>query len=238
MQVLTRQADAAKDAGRAHRRCTGASPRCGPTSWASTATRSPASRRSSKSDPTDAETSGRLKDLYTKGRAWRPLIEVYRRELPHLDPAARRARLIEMARVAGDRLNDVRESIALYNQVLGAEGADRDPDALAGLVTLYDRERRWPALVEILERQRLNAHAANDATAELALLERRGTLLHDRLGATQAAIEVFQRIQELQPQERARDARAARDLRAGGRLRRRSRRCTRSTAPSATCATS
>jgi tetratricopeptide (TPR) repeat protein len=29
-------------------RCTGASPRCGPTSWASTATRSPASRRSSR----------------------------------------------------------------------------------------------------------------------------------------------------------------------------------------------
>ena len=45
-----------------------------------------------EADPTDTETSTRLKDLYTKGRAWRPLIEVYRRELPHLDDggAARR----------------------------------------------------------------------------------------------------------------------------------------------------
>ena len=42
-----------------------------------------------ESDPTDSETSARLKDLYTKGRAWRPLIEVYRKELPHLDAGGR-----------------------------------------------------------------------------------------------------------------------------------------------------
>jgi hypothetical protein len=58
-----------------------------------------------------------------------------------------------MAKVAGDRLNDVRESISLYNQVL-AQASERDADALAGLATLYDRERRWPALIEVLERQR------------------------------------------------------------------------------------
>jgi hypothetical protein len=33
-----------------------------------------------------------------------------------------------MARVAADRLNDVREAIALYNQVLALE--ERDADAL------------------------------------------------------------------------------------------------------------
>ena len=60
-----------------------------------------------------------------------------------------------MARVAGERLNDVREAIALWNQVLAVE--ERDADALTGLATLYERERRWPALVEVLERQRLNA---------------------------------------------------------------------------------
>ena len=114
-----------------------------------------------------------------------------------------------MARVAGDRLNDVRESIALYNQVLAI--AERDADALTGLATLYDRERRWPALIEMLERQRLNAAAQNHVAGELALLERRGTLLYERLGATQAAIEVFRRIQELQPKN-ARAARALREI--------------------------
>ena len=112
-----------------------------------------------------------------------------------------------MARIAGDRLNDVRESIALYNQVLAI--ADRDPDALAGLATLYERERRWPALVEVLERQRLNAQGT--PAVELPLLERRGTLLYERLGATQAAIEVFRRIQELEPKN-ARATRALREI--------------------------
>jgi tetratricopeptide (TPR) repeat protein len=210
VQVLTRQAEAATDSAARvalHRRIAAL--------WADKLGKHgnaiASFEKIFEADPTDAETSTRLKDLYTKGRAWRPLIEVYRKELPHLDQAARRARLIEMARVAGDRLNDVRESITFYNQVLAQEGAERDPDALAGLATLYDRERRWPALIEILERQRLNANAQNDAAGELALLERRGTLLHDRLGATQAAIEVFRRIQELQPKN-ARAARALREI--------------------------
>ncbi len=158
-------------------------------------------------DPADAETSARLKDLYAKSRAWRPLLDVYRRELPHLAADARRPRLVEMARVAGERLNDVREAINLWNQVLTVE--PRDPDALAGLATLYERERRWPALVEILERQRQNVEG--QPAAELVLLERRGMLLYEKLGATEGAIDVFRRIQALQPQN-ARAQRALREI--------------------------
>ena len=35
-----------------------------------------------EADPPDPETSARLKELYTRSRAWRPLLEVYRKELP------------------------------------------------------------------------------------------------------------------------------------------------------------
>src|SRR5450631_3146971 len=160
-----------------------------------------------EADPTDAETGARLKDLYTKARAWRPLIELLRKELPHSDAAGRRARLGEMARIAGERLNDTREAIALYNQVLAIEA--RDEAALGGLATLYERERRWPALVEILERQRQNAEG--NAPVELALLERRGTLLYERMAASEAAIDVFRRIQALDPKN-ARAARALREI--------------------------
>ena len=160
-----------------------------------------------EADPSDTETSGRLKDLYTKSRNWRPLIEVYRKELAHVDVAGRRARLVDMARIAAERLNDVREAISLYNQVLAL--SDHEADALAGLATLYERERRWPALVEVLERQAKNAQS--DPAAELALLVRRGMLLYERLGATQAAIEVFRRIQTLQPKN-AMATRALREI--------------------------
>jgi tetratricopeptide (TPR) repeat protein len=161
-----------------------------------------------EADPRDAETSAKLKDLYAKSRAWKPLLDVYRRELPHIaEGAARKTRLIEMAKIAGDRLNDVREALTLWNQVLAIE--PRDADALAGLATLYERERRWPALVEILERQRQNVEG--NAAAELALLERRGMLLYEKLGATEGAIDVFRRIQVLAPQN-ARAQRALREI--------------------------
>jgi tetratricopeptide (TPR) repeat protein len=160
-----------------------------------------------EADPRDAETSARLKDLYAKSRSWRQLLDVYRRELPHIEGDARRPRLVEMARIAGERLNDVREAITLWNQVLAI--APRDTDALAGLATLYERERRWPALVEILERQRQNAEG--NPAAELALLERRGMLLYEKLGATEGAIDVFRRIQQLAPQN-ARAQRALREI--------------------------
>jgi tetratricopeptide (TPR) repeat protein len=204
VQILARQAEAAADpAARValHRRIA--------TLWADKLGKHQNAVASFEkifeADPTDAETAGRLKDLYTKGRAWRPLIEVLRRELPHVEPAGRRARLAEMARLAGERLNDTREAIALYNQVLAIEA--RDETALAGLATLYERERRWPALVEILERQRQNVEG--NAGAELPLLERRGTLLYERMGASEAAIDVFKRIQALD----AKNGRAARALR-------------------------
>jgi tetratricopeptide (TPR) repeat protein len=204
VQILARQAEAAADpAARValHRRIA--------TLWADKLGKHQNAVASFEkifeADPTDAETAGRLKDLYTKGRAWRPLIEVLRKELPHADAAGRRARFGEMARLAGERLNDTREAIALYNQVLAIE--PNDETALAGLATLYERERRWPALVEILERQRQNVEG--DARAELALLERRGTLLYERMAASEAAIEVFKRIQALD----AKNARAARALR-------------------------
>src|SRR4029079_4887910 len=60
-------------------------------------------------------------------------------------------------------------------------------------------------------RERRKRAAANDGAGELSLLERRGELLYNRLAATHAAIEVFKRIQELQPKN-ARAARALREI--------------------------
>ena len=57
--------------------------------------------------------------------------------------------------MASERLNETREAIGLWNQAL--EISERDPETLAGLASLYERERRWPALIEILDRQRQNA---------------------------------------------------------------------------------
>ncbi len=206
VQILSRQADAAADAAARvalHRRIA--------SIWADKLGKHQNAVASFEkileAEPGDAETAARLKELYAKNRSWRPLIEVLRKELPHVDDTGRRMRLVEMARLAAERLNDAREAITLYNQVLAI--APQDPEGLAGLATLYERERRWPALVEILERQRANAEGT--PAAELPLLERRGTLLYERMGAADAAIAVFRRIQVVDPKN-ARAARALREI--------------------------
>ena len=149
-----------------------------------------------EADPSDQETRSRLRDLYGRSRSWRALVDLTRREAPMLAPTERRERLTEAARIASERLGDTKESINLWNQVLGVD--ERDTDALAALAGLYDRERRWAGLAEILDRQR--ALAGKDSAAEVALLERRGVLLYEKLGAAEEAIAAFRRIQELQPQ--------------------------------------
>ncbi len=93
-----------------------------------------------------------LKEIYTKRRQWRALIDVLGREAGVLTGEDRRTKQAEMARLASDRLGDTRLSIEIYNTMLGEHGLDH-PELLASLAGLYDREKRWLALAEILHRQ-------------------------------------------------------------------------------------
>ena len=206
IQILTRQAEAATDTAQRlalHRRVA--------TLWAEKLGKHQNAVASLEkileTDPSDLETCERLKELYTRSRSWKALLEVYKKEFPHVPREKRRDRLAEMARLASERLNETREAIHLWNQAL--EISERDPETLAGLASLYERERRWPSLIEILDRQRQNA--AGDPAVELPLLERQGTLLYEKLGAGRAAGEVFRRIQVLQPTH-ARAVRALREI--------------------------
>ena len=82
-------------------------------------------------DPADADTVGKLRDIYSKRRSWRALLDLERKELERLKSpgGAADARLGEMAKLAADRLGDAREAIAIWNRVL--EGAPDDGEALA-----------------------------------------------------------------------------------------------------------
>jgi tetratricopeptide (TPR) repeat protein len=179
--------------------------------------------------PADGDALARLKEIYTKRRQWRALVDVLAREAAALPAAERRAKQLEMARLAADRLGDPRLAIEIYNGILadrapsgapGELGAGAPPpehtDALAALASLYDREKRWLALAEILHRQAAAA-AAEAAPGSgparpkdaVALLERLGPVYADRLGSPQAAAEVWQQVLDLEPGH----ARALRTLR-------------------------
>ncbi len=94
-------------------------------------------------DPAEETARRRLKEIYTRGRSWRPLLELMRRELRLLPQAQHGGHLATMAEIASDRLSAPREAIGLWNEVL--ELAPREPTALAALARLYEKEGRWAA---------------------------------------------------------------------------------------------
>jgi tetratricopeptide (TPR) repeat protein len=172
--------------------------------------------------PSDADALARLKEIYTKRRQWRALIDVLAREASVLPPDEKRAKQTEMAKLAAERLGDTRLAIEIYNGILAdagteagpdgqdAQGAGAPPEALASLAALYDREKRWLALAEILHRQVAAARAEPARPKEaIALLEKLGQVYADRLAAPQAAADVWQQVIDLDPTH----ARALRTLR-------------------------
>jgi tetratricopeptide (TPR) repeat protein len=157
--------------------------------------------------PSDEKARSSLKEIYIRSRSWRALLDLMRREAALLDGEKKRAHVGEMARLAAERLSDLRQAIGLWNDALST--SPDDADALASLAALYEREKRWASLAEILARQAVAAGA--NSPAWCALLERRGVLLHEKLGASQAALEDLRQVQAVAP-ENARVSRVLREI--------------------------
>ena len=144
--------------------------------------------------PGDLDAVARLKEIYTKRRQWRALIDVLGREASVMSGADRRAKQAEMAKLAAERLGDTRLAIEIYNAVL-AESGDA-ADTLLALAALYEREKRYLALAEILHRQRPFAASGKDT---IGLLEKLGQIYADRLSAPQQAAAAWQDVLDIEP---------------------------------------
>ena len=155
--------------------------------------------------PTDTDAVSRLKEIYTKRRQWRQLIDLIGKEAAPLPPDERRAKRAEMARLAAERLGDTRLAIEIYNTILGEAGGDQSPRRSPRSPRLYDREKRYLAFAEILHRQR-KALGGKDA---IALLEKLGQVYSDRLGAPQQAAAAWKEVLDIEPNH----AKALRTLR-------------------------
>ncbi len=146
--------------------------------------------------PNDAGAIAALKEIYTRRRQWRGLIGLLAREAEFLAPGERRDKVAEMARLAAERLGDNRLSIELWNRVLELPDCGDDAQALAALAYLYEREKRYLALVEVYRRQR---HIADSDAEAVKILERLGGVLADKLDAPALAAEALREVLELRP---------------------------------------
>ncbi|MBP9088955.1 MAG: tetratricopeptide repeat protein, partial [Kofleriaceae bacterium] len=102
----------------------------------------------------------RLKDIFSRRRQWRGLIDLLAKEESRLTGEARWGKRFEMARLAAERVGDNRLAIEFLNPLLATLRADSNDAArraldetLTALLALYERERRFLAVVEVLEQQ-------------------------------------------------------------------------------------
>ncbi len=149
-------------------------------------------------DPTDRDALVVLKDVYEKRNDWEHFIEVSQREVDLLADAAERHKgYLELARMSADKIRKPAVAIALWRKVLEFE--PENPQALENLLPLYEREKDFEALVDVLERK-LNI---TEATAErIDLLDKLGLIYGVRLGNAEKTVETWKRVLALDPTHR------------------------------------
>ncbi|MEZ4360851.1 MAG: hypothetical protein R3B48_11780 [Kofleriaceae bacterium] len=110
-------------------------------------------------------------------------------------------RLAKLAQAADDELT----ALDRWEQALRT--SPTDPEALAALAILYERNERWSLLAQVLERIDGGRPLPERGTAEAALrvadLERYAQIVDQRLGDAGRAVRAWQRILELSPKHPA-----------------------------------
>ena len=145
-------------------------------------------------DPTDRKAIDTLKNVYQKRRAWRPLLELLTKEAELFEGMEKRDRLIEMAKLAAERLSDHDGAAALWWQVLELD-ADA-PEALPTLEKLTERKKDWEGLGRVLE---MRVDRSTDPGEKAALLTKLGTVFKDRAKDPAKAADAWSRLLEVQP---------------------------------------
>ncbi len=154
-------------------------------------------------DPDNQEALGFLKQMYEKRRDWEKLVGVHQREIELLsDEDTKKLRRVEVAKLASEKLKKPAISIDLWKQVLAGDA--ENVEALGELEKLYEREKAWADLGDVLQKQ---VAIAGDATKRSALLVKLGILYTEKVQDGAKATEAWQALLQQEPDNRrAQDA--------------------------------
>ena len=155
-------------------------------------------------DPEHAQALQFLKQMYEKRRDWEKLIAANQREIAKIaDRAERASRRVEVAKLSSEKLKKPAVSIELWRQVL--EDAPENLEAFGELEKLYEREKAWSELGEVLQQQ--VALSGADAAKRSALLVKLGILYTEKVNAPDRAVAAWQALLQTEPDNRrAQDA--------------------------------
>jgi len=148
-------------------------------------------------DPSHAGARDYLRQMYERRRDWEKLVRLRRAEAAEQDSgSARAAAYKEIALLATERIKKPAVCIALWEEVLAND--PNDPSALAELSKMYERDRAYDKLADVLQRLADNA----DGAERIALLTKLGQVVGDRLKDEDRAIEVYRALVRLEPDNR------------------------------------
>jgi tetratricopeptide (TPR) repeat protein len=145
--------------------------------------------------PGDEEATQRLRELYTKRRAYKPLYDLFDAQQKTLPEGAERRELwMEMGRLASERLDKGPEAVALFKRVL-----EEDPGNAQALDTLEkqaERDKDFATVALVLERR---AELATDDQTKVGVLHKLGGVYTDRLHDTAQAVRTWRKVLALSP---------------------------------------
>lgn len=142
--------------------------------------------------PADEPTIAQLIDIYRHRKDWRALYTTYGRQLELLEGTDRVERLVEMAKIASNRLDEKAEAIDLWRRVV-----DVDPThdaAWQALESLYQKTERWGDLAGLFEAQ---AGRADEEAQQLGWLKKLGNIYAERLGDEDRAAETWRAVMRI-----------------------------------------
>lgn len=148
-------------------------------------------------DAADLDAATALERLYGAAERYADLAKTHllvARMLTNL--AEQKERVFRAARISEEILERPTEAIDTYRKVLELD-AD-DVDALDKLIELYLRLEQWAPLLEIYARK---AELVSDADERKALFVEMGTVYEREVGDIDKAIDTYQRIREIDPDD-------------------------------------
>ncbi len=147
-------------------------------------------------DSDNLEAIQKLKELYEQRKSWEQYVVVARREieLTHSNDKARAKAFVELANLASERIRSAAVAIELWENVRVREPAH--PEALAQLEALYEREKQYEKLIEVLEAR---YEQTSDKDSRSKLLEKLAIIYGTRLNDDVRTADVWRRVLETDP---------------------------------------
>ncbi len=148
-------------------------------------------------DPSNVPAREYLRQMYEKRRDWEKLVRLRKVEAEELSSERERAAAYkEIALLATERIKKPAVCIALWEEVLVSD--DSDNLALTELSKLYERDRNYDKLADVLQKLADNA----DDGERIQLLTKLGQVVGDRLKDEDRAIDVYKALVSLEPDNR------------------------------------